>query len=1727
MKKVMTEIKRGLSILLAVAMVATMAPQASSSAYAAELPVNEAAQEVVSGETEAAEETAGTEEASETESAEETGEQTAEEASADEPAEESGAAEEAGASEEDGSAPGEDTTVAGYTVLTSEVLEEEEQATYSVTEKIGTSGSEAEDGLGAAIAYVDSCVSDGSIAASTNLVFTVTPADGYEVASVAYAVGEEDSGTLTANEETEQYTLASGKITGNVTLTVTVKEIEYTVAFALSNAAVTVSGVSDAKAVESSETTVTVKYTEKDSFAFTVACADGYESAVVMAKETGAEGDGTELDPDEEGKYTYTITADTTITVTASAIPTYTVTLTTDSHVFAHAVAVSGNDSGYTYTVDKEGEIESLSDIQRDKSATFAVKADNKYVVGAVALSAETEGNANISKIENAGVEGYDVYTIWDIQGNVEVVITSEVDTVSANSLTLTVSGNSAAKAALTAIVNYDEIIAQYMVAGEPAYTAEDSYYSGSLEVGAGYQITTAALIYKDANGDEISGDTSRKDLLEGTGGTVTSVTISQSDLTFGGDSEIQKIELVVAVSAAGLTLNEGEESTKFIFNNKADHMAYSVTETSQVKKVAGTKNTYSVSANTLDVDFTVTATGNYEPVVTVAGAEEEAGTGFVWESKNTVKSVTTYQYSIPASLLTTGTDGEITINEQLEQETLTVSYNGSEVDVSAKLNGKALEADTIDSDGTNDTNFYTVDEGSSLVLVVTPKENCQITGATTQLDGAAAKKASVKATGGEITVKMTGDTNAVISSKGLYTFTLKADGDSLTPVKNVYSVLYGEEYIVEATYGTETAVEMSKVEVLNGKKAAATDAEIKEGYAYATITPSPTEAGKKLTVNLYTKEGEGDNATEVKIGSFTLSVSAVIKGVTVKGVKKDVLSQTVDTTAEYAITTSPKGVDTSTLVVVVEKADDDESEGENDVTAKIEDGKLVVTTGAATAEAIGNYTITIKDTLQGTEESGVAVCTFTLQPSDPAWVNAKKGPSVKLADATDTNLTLTLSSDKNIPTPNTGKVWYQVEVTSLDEGVTIYGTEGQTKTVYFERAGASQTADIQVKENREELTANKYSLKVTLVQTTNSEEPTGADDTDILYTGAKTTELTKNVATKASAYATKLTLKKGTTTLYYGQSDVVVATYSFDKNATCREIDSIDSVVNGETDYVTFRAEDGKIYATVTEAARDDNATAKNYPVTVKAKAAEDGNAAAATLKITLAETVNYVSAVASTTTLYKADKKAATLKVTAGSYTFYDETYGYYGTLKNKKYTYEIVDTEGKGLNESSSEQFKYLASKVTVKNGTVTVAKDYVVSQTETDNQFRVKVTAADYQGNTAYACTETVTISAEALQPGEVVIAKVNASGTYTVITRGNETVEGRDLVNDGDGEDYEACVIVLPKGTLEKDTYTAGEIMSLSDVTLKSSNKAVSLYKYLGGMSNTTNWYLSVSKAVSNVKITATANDGGKKSAVLEGLNIINDVYAEYDVNAFAYSGQNSSSISLGYVNAGGDWGEARTFEFDGTSNSYVCLDLNVKDTADGGWTLPGSELVGCSFSVKGAKVLYNYGTSLGILPTAATCTVTLTIGSGKTAVKQTYTIKNKGIGKTAAPNTKLSGSVSRSAEGTQTVTATVTTSKNYTDLTDKYVMVELDVSAYYGKNYESYLALYNAINSGLGATQLKVNDDGSATFQLSFNENIKNVPAGSYTLYVTYGTYASYTFSADSKATKLTLKVTK
>ncbi len=701
-----------------------------------------------------------------------------------------------------------------------------------------------------------------------------------------------------------------------------------------------------------------------------------------------------------------------------------------------------------------------------------------------------------------------------------------------------------------------------------------------------------------------------------------------------------------------------------------------------------------------------------------------------------------------------------------------------------------------------------------------------------------------------------------------------------------------------------------------------------------------------------------------------------------------------------------------------------------------------------------------------------------------------------------------------------------------MDEGVTIYGTEGQTKTVYFERAGASQTADIQVKENREELTANKYSLKVTLVQTTNSEEPTGADDTDILYTGAKTTELTKNVATKASAYATKLTLKKGTTTLYRGQENVAVATYSFNKEATYKTLQSIDAITNDEgNEIVTLTAgTDGKIYATVTD--EKANYQAGKYTVTVKAAASseEEDKAATATLTLTLADSVNYVTAGVSTTTLYKADKKAATLKVTAGSYTFYDETYGYYGTLKNKKYTYEIVDAGGNDLDEFSSDTFKYLASKVTVKNGTVTVAKDYVVSQTETDNQFKVKVTAADYQGNTAYACTETVTISAEALQPGEVVIAKVNADGTYTVITRGNETVEGRDLVNDGDGEDYEACVIVLPKGTLEKDTYKAGEIMSLSDVTLKSSNKAVSLYKYLGDVSNTTNWYLSVSKAVSNVKITATANDGGKKSAVLEGLNIINDVYNNYDVYAFAYNDPYGSWNWLGYAYAGeGDssWGEDRTFEFDGTSNSFVWLDLKVKDTDDGDWTDPGSGLVGCSFSVKGAKVLEKNSTYLEILPTAAACTVTLTIGSGKTAVKQTYTIKNTGIGKTAAPVTKLSGSVSRSAEGTQTVTATVTTSKNYTDLTDKYVMVELDTSAFYGKEEMEYGFLYAAINSGLGATQLEVNEDGSATFQLSFDEDIKDVPAGSYTLYVTYGAYSDGTFSADSKATKLTLKVTK
>lgn len=220
-------------------------------------------------------------------------------------------------------------------------------------------------------------VNDGS-----DLRFTVTPDEGYNVASVT-AGGE----TLEAVDDV--YTLSN--ITADTTVTISAKEAEkpiYAVNFTGDNADVKINGV----------TVTSTTVTEGGSVSFTVAPAEGYTVTSVKVGET-------ELTADENGDYTLSsVAADTTVEITTRvAVKTYDVTFT-----------------GENATVTVNGETVTSTTVTEGESVSFSVNPADGYAVTSV--------TANGTALEG-GTDG--VYTLSNV--NVDTAVSITADKIVAN----------------------------------------------------------------------------------------------------------------------------------------------------------------------------------------------------------------------------------------------------------------------------------------------------------------------------------------------------------------------------------------------------------------------------------------------------------------------------------------------------------------------------------------------------------------------------------------------------------------------------------------------------------------------------------------------------------------------------------------------------------------------------------------------------------------------------------------------------------------------------------------------------------------------------------------------------------------------------------------------------------------------------------------------------------------------------------------------------------------------------------------------------------------------------------------------------------------------------------------------------------------------------------------------------------------------------------------------
>ena len=1621
MKKVMKKFKQSLSILLAVAMVVTMVPQNTLSVAAAEVETIEPTTEETGVETIPAE----------TESAE-------------------ASTETVQAETETTSVQEETETETVQTETESEEVIPEETVVEAQTEETNEIGEIAADGdsqvHNVTFAVDEAAVTvagDSATTADADYTFTAKVNDGYEnLVVAAYTTATYETENKTEVEVTKPadgsdvYTIAKDKITENITIVVSatkiVTETNYKVAFAITGA--TVTDVTDAE--NTKEITGTVEVPEGKSLSFTVKANENYTLNKVTS--TVADGEPTDLTADDEGVYTITPEADMSVTVEAKEIAEYTVNFAADENATITDVTVNGEAA----TVENGKVV-----VKADSTVTFKVSVAELYKV------AEVNANDVVLTAEDG------VYTMEAVTADTEVTVATQLDETKCNTLEFAVDGH---KASYTATVSGNTVSGNDLSAGK-TFSAGDTELIANGTIGVGLNI---------ASGYELD----KVEVVVDKKATVIEETDGYYNVSF---TDNKNATLKVYTSPVGT-----EAAKTVVFANSASHMDYKVTTSETVKLEAGKKHTYTVAEGTKYINFTVTATGNYEPVVTLSnGTTPEFTKGAAKNGK------TPYTYSVAANLI--AENETVKISETIENKNVTVSFVEDEVEItSASIGGKEVSAD----DGT-----YKVPYGATITFAVAAYDNCKITKAVTTAAGATkAKNEKVKANGFTFTVKATADSETVITSEALDTVVVydNTDGEPMSAVKNAYTVEYNNYYEITVRHGEYRLATIKDVKVKAGNADAKTSVEENDEdiWTSAELHISKEDAGKKLTVSVTIADGENE-----KVLTTTLNVLPVIKKVTIAGVKSGKLSQTADTEKEYKITLDPKKAANSLAAEVTAVGETpteaDIEAAKKAVSANVIDGKLVIRTN--TTEVKENVAVVkIYDVADSTTEakSYVEGGTFAVSTTAPAWVNTK--PSVALKSSDDTTLTLTLGA-KNVETPVNGKVYYKVVVTPQTvEGTETPAaiTEATANPVYVEKTADSQEIKVVVNSNDAgKGQAWKYDVKVTLVQTKDDTAITKENEESITaFKTAEGKEGTKNgLATKNPYYETKLKLKKGTTTVYTGQNDVLVATAQFGKNTTFTNITAKDvTYENQGIGGLNVTTDGNRIFVS----AKPTNQTfTGKHTIEVVAEAPSSMEPAKATITVDVVRGIEGLYVTTPSYTLYKADKKAATLTAQVG--------YAQSDIPKTKKVTWSIVDVNGNAFDENDA-----LYGMVTVKNGKVTVNKNYIVSENEADNQFKVKVEAADFEENKVTGVSGPITITSETAELGEVVIVRSRYDSEldgwyYDVVARSGSTLTADTVYNDS------LQTVVLKKGVAEKDSYPSDELVS--NVTFSSSNKALQINAY-GQVTD-------ITKQAKNVKITATANDGSKNKAVLDKLNVSYAETTELGLKVDLYDAKEDT-----YYEVSGP--EQKEVEYNGTTNSM--FELQVKQLTEDGW----NELYGLTnykLNVKGAKVIYSDPMNgwYTIVATGEKATITLTDKSkkGDAAVK-VYTLKNKALSTNKAPKLKASGNlIAGDYDGAQTITYSLPTGKNAYDYKDKYAMVTVDrVEAEKAANWDRYREFEYYGDSLNG--YMPVNENG--TVDLWFGgEGYTYIPAGSYKLWFSFGTInEDGDFIADTKATAVTLK---
>lgn len=681
--------------------------------------------------------------------------------------------------------------------------------------------------------------------------------------------------------------------------------------------------------------------------------------------------------------------------------------------------------------------------------------------------------------------------------------------------------------------------------------------------------------------------------------------------------------------------------------------------------------------------------------------------------------------------------------------------------------------------------------------------------------------------------------------------------------------------YTITATVkGSETAVAVDAAAILVGGKAYKGASQPKADNNAVTLTVGSDLYGKDFEVQLKS----GNEVVEtVNFKAVPVLTKAIVAGVNNKGA----LTQNILSYQGYDMALTPNTLTGEELQAQLGVYSTD-SELVEASFGPLGYGRTLYLQTKETATTKPVKVILYNKLLYGeneqevTEEEinnrGAAVATINVSVALPAWT--KNPLAVKYVDSTDTELKVSVTAPAGLNYDTEGYYY----IFDVKDPSTVSGNIPAVPKYFVEEATAgTKTYTLKVIDaDTGKGAAKSFEVKAYLVWATGENKPAGLNDENIVTKTAEAKSPLK-CSTKAPYYADKISLKKGTTTIYSGQQDVQIATINYGKNTTY--LDANAELVGAEKpNQIYLYVNDGKVYASVYS-----EITPGKYTVKVTAEAEAGMKAAEATLPITVVAGISEIHAVGSTDKIYLDTKKGGKADVTV--------KYGDYNTTnkpKSAKFIYTlgkvvngdfVADAAPLGKNSKNNKSYVTLDQK-----GNIAVDKTYVIKEDAADNTFAVQVKANDYKGNDVSDYVK-FTVVKKAQTLGKLVLLREDDTAILPEDEKKNNYVAS---ALDG------AQVKVLANAEA-----TVGEDGRYADTETVDSNLYTVSVKGKGITVDGEGFLTVTNPAAKNLTITATTKDGGKKSVSLTIGQLVYDDVADKNVRvAWQYSNENAEEKTV-------------------------------------------------------------------------------------------------------------------------------------------------------------------------------------------------------------------------------------